>query len=105
MCKYCSLEKLYVYSKDELHGLGWFKLSSQIWKEPDNLESSITDFDALQWYLTTTKPMRLQKDLEDAFNDIKIKVERIVECDATSESITTFVRKGDYPPKCVLSKF
>lgn len=72
------VKRLFVYSQDELHALGSFKPSEKIWEEPDHLKSTITDFDALKWYLVSAEPLQLEKDMTVAMDDIKIEAESIV---------------------------
>lgn len=66
--------KLLVYSPDERYALGWFKPSTNIWKNPEDPNSSHTDFDAMKWYLTSAEPLRLEKDMQDAMYDLQSEI-------------------------------
>jgi hypothetical protein len=70
-----SVPRLLVYSKDELHALGWFKPSEKVWVDPVDPGSTITDFSALEWRLTTARPLRLEKDIDDTMDSIRAELE------------------------------
>lgn len=55
----------FVYSPDEMYGLGWFKPSDKIWKDSQNPDSTDLDFNPTDWYVTTENPVKVQKRLFD----------------------------------------
>lgn len=67
---YPMVQKQYVYSPDEKYALGWFKPSQKIWKEPNNPTNTQTDFNSLDWLLSTAQPLKLEKVMFDAIGDI-----------------------------------
>ncbi len=70
-----TVPRLLVYSADEMHALGWFKLSYNVWKAPTDPHSTEVDYDALKWYITSAEPMRLEKDLDDVMYDLMYDAE------------------------------
>lgn len=66
--------KLLVYSPDEQYSLGWFKPSAKVWKDPSNPDSTETDFNAIEWYITDAQPLLLEKVLHDAMDNIEMEM-------------------------------
>lgn len=62
--------KTYVYSSDELQGIGKLPSSGSIWRDPLDPRSTQTTSDVMQSIATSIQPMAIEKEIETAMGDI-----------------------------------
>lgn len=76
------IPRLLAYSREEMdemeNRLGWIS-HREIWEKPESKDSTVTAFNAFEWTVSPFEPLKMEKILEVALDDLKNEIYESIE--------------------------